>query len=41
VKIVAIWSLIASGMVTEEEELMFALPVPVRDVMCLWLISFL
>jgi len=43
VKIVALWSLIANGMVTEEEEeLMFAIQVPVTDiVMCLWPISFL
>lgn len=42
-KIVAIWSLIANGMVKEEEEeLMFAPPVPVTDiVMCLCPVSFL
>lgn len=42
-KVVAIWSLIASGMVKEEEEeLMSALPMPIIDiVMCLWPISFL
>jgi hypothetical protein len=43
VKVVALWSLIASGMVKkEEEELMFAVPLPITDiVMCLWPISFL
>ena len=42
-KVVAIWSLIACGMVkVEEEELMFTLPVTLTDiVMCLWPISFL